>query len=37
MKQEILKKELDFRIKLNGERLQDDYYNIDNVFGGDES
>ena len=37
MKQEILKKELDFRIKLNGERLQDDYYNIDNVFVGDEA
>ena len=37
MKQKILKKELDFRIKLNGERLQDDYYNIDNVFVGDEA
>ena len=36
MKQEISKAELDCRIKLNSERLKDDYYNIDNVFDGDE-
>lgn len=35
MKTEISLSELNKRIELNAKRLQDDYYNIDNVFAGD--
>lgn len=35
MKKRISQKELDLRIKLNYERLNDSYYNIENVFCGD--